>query len=311
VIGFQHEQGRYDRRQGKGGAMTQETLTENGDQSVMAANGVWEGAPGDPMRDIVITGVTKTFPPQGKRGAVHALDRIDLVVKDREFVTLLGPSGCGKSTLLRMIGGLETPTAGTITHKNKVVDGPGSDRGMVFQSYTLFPWLTVRKNIQFGLEQQGKVDTPQIEQIADSYIDLVGLRGFEDLYPKSLSGGMKQRVAIARALAANPDVLLLDEPFAALDMQTRIVMQELLLRVWQKSPTTIVMVTHDIDEAILLADRTVVMSARPGRIKEIMDIDIPRPRDYETRRSPEFLAYRDHAADLIREESFKAVGQGK
>lgn len=291
--------------------MTPAVLEHDGAHGVMSEDGMWEGAPSDPMRDIVITGVTKTYPPEGKRGEVHALDRIDLTVKDREFVTLLGPSGCGKSTLLRMIGGLETPTTGTIVHKGKVIEGPGPDRGMVFQAYTLFPWLTVRKNIQFGLEQQGKLDTPQIEQIADSYIDLVGLRGFEDLYPKSLSGGMKQRVAIARALAANPDVLLLDEPFAALDMQTRIIMQELLLKVWQKSPTTIVMVTHDIDEAILLADRTVVMSARPGRVKEIMTIDLPRPRAYETRRTPEFLKYRDHAADLIREESFKAAEQGK
>ena len=260
--------------------------------------------PTDDLRNIVITDVTKTYPPEGRRGAVHALDRIDLTVADREFVALLGPSGCGKSTLLRMIGGLETPSTGTIVHKGRVIVGPGPDRGMVFQSYTLFPWLTVRKNIMFGLEQQGKLDTPSIEQIADEYIDLVGLRGFENLFPKSLSGGMRQRVAIARALATNPDVLLLDEPFAALDMQTRIVMQELLLEVWQKSPTTIVMVTHDIDEAILLADRVVVMKARPGAVKEIIDIDIARPRNRETRKDPVFLSYRDHAAELIREESF-------
>lgn len=266
--------------------------------------------PLDESRDIVISDVTKTYPPQGKRGAVHALDTINLTVKDREFVSLLGPSGCGKSTLLRMIGGLETPSTGKVVHKGKTITGPGPDRGMVFQSYTLFPWLTVKKNIMFGLQQQGKIDTPICEQIADEYIDLVGLRGFEDLYPKSLSGGMKQRVAIARALANNPDVLLLDEPFAALDMQTRTVMQELLLSVWQKSPTTIVMVTHDIDEAILLADRVVVMSARPGSVKEIIDVDIPRPRSYETRSEQIFLDYREHAADLIREESFKSIKQG-
>ena len=259
--------------------------------------------------DIVIEDVTKVFPAEGKRGEVRALQRIDLQVMDREFVSLLGPSGCGKSTLLRMIGGLETPSTGSVTHKGVQITRPGPDRGMVFQTYTLFPWMSVLDNIEFGLKQQKKLSRQECRQKAERYIDLVGLRGFEQLYPKSLSGGMKQRVALARALATNPDVLLLDEPFAALDMQTRTVMQELLLRVWQKYPTTIVMVTHDIDEAILLADRVVVMSARPGRIKDIINVDIQRPRNYETRMTPNFLHYKERAAKLIREESFKAVEQ--
>ena len=192
-------------------------------------------------------------------------------MRSKEFLTLLGTSGCGKSTLLRIIGGLETASSGTISYKQQELRGAGSDRGMVFQNYTLFPWLTVLENIEFGLKQKN-VPAKERREIAEKYVDLVALRGFESLYPKSLSGGMKQRVAIARALANDPDILLLDEPFGALDMQTRELMQELLLNVWQQSPKTIIMVTHDIDEAILLADRVVVMSARPGRVREIIDL---------------------------------------
>ena len=190
--------------------------------------------------------------------------------------------------------------------KQNEIKGPGADRGMVFQSYTLFPWMTISENIQYGLKQK-KVPKKEREEIAMHYVELVGLKGFENLYPKSLSGGMKQRVAIARALANDPDVLLLDEPFGALDTQTRGVMQELLLDVWQKSPKMVIMVTHDIDEAILLADRVVVMSARPGSVKEIIDIDIDRPRDYKVRMSKEFMDYKMHATELIREESMKLI----
>lgn len=254
---------------------------------------------------IDIINVSKRF--DTKNGPVQALGEINLHVRSREFVTLLGTSGCGKSTLLRIIGGLEEATEGDVFFKQQRIEGPGPDRGMVFQSYTLFPWLTVRENIQFGLKLKKQMSKAEIGDIADEYIELVGLKGFENLHPKSLSGGMKQRAAIARALANDPDILLMDEPFGALDMQTRGVMQELLLDVWQKSPKTIVMVTHDIEEAILLADRCVVMSSRPGTIKEIIDIDIPRPRDYHIKADKRFIDYKMHANDIIREESMKLI----
>ena len=260
-----------------------------------------------PHQGLEIMGVTKLYPGEGKKPGVQALEEIDLHVRSKEFVALLGTSGCGKSTLLRIIGGLESATTGKILFKQKQLTSPGPDRGMVFQAYTLFPWLTVVENIEFGLRQQNLYTKYTCRCRAEEYIDLVGLRGFEDLYPKSLSGGMKQRVAIARAMATDPDILLLDEPFGALDMQTRGTMQELLLDMWQKSPKTIIMVTHDIDEAILLADRVVVMSARPGRVKEIIEVDSPRPRDYHTRVTPQFIQYKEQATELIREESLKLL----
>lgn len=256
---------------------------------------------------LEIKNVTKTF--ETKKRTVQALKETNISVKNKEFISLLGTSGCGKSTLLRMIGGLDTPTTGTISFNGEEIVKPSSKIGMVFQAYTLFPWMTVQKNIAFGLKQQKNKSNAEISDIVESYIDLVGLRGFENLYPKSLSGGMKQRVAIARALANNPDILLLDEPFGALDMQTRGVMQELLLDVWQKSPKTIVMVTHDIEEAVFLADRVVVMSSRPGSVKEIIDIDIERPRDYHIKETDKFLQYKIRCADIIREESMKLLKQ--
>ena len=252
-----------------------------------------------------IIGVTKSF--DTKKGRVQALEEINLHIRSKEFVSLLGTSGCGKSTLLRMIGGLDHPTTGKIMFKKEEITGPGVHIGMVFQAYTLFPWLTVEENIAFGLKQRKTKTNAEIKEIVDSYIDLVGLRKFEKLYPKSLSGGMKQRVAIARALANDPDVLLLDEPFGALDMQTRTVMQELLLDVWQKSPKTIVMVTHDIEEAVFLADRVVVMSSRPGSVKEIIDIDLDRPRDYRVKNTEKFMEYKVRCSDIIREESMKLI----
>lgn len=267
-----------------------------------------ENENGNPIKldsSVDIQGVSKIF--ETKKSKVQALKEIDLSIKDKEFLVLLGTSGCGKSTLLRMIGGLEHPSTGKIIFKREEITKPCSVIGMVFQAYTLFPWLNVEKNIAFGLEQE-KIKSPdEIKEIVNNYIDLVGLRGFEKQYPKALSGGMKQRVAIARALANDPDVLLLDEPFGALDQQTRGIMQELLLDVWQKSPKTIVMVTHDIEEAILLADRIVLMSSRPGSIKEIMDIDLERPRDYHIRSSEKFIEYRMHCMDVIREESMKLL----
>ena len=252
-----------------------------------------------------IIGVTKSF--DTKKGRVQALEEINLHIRSKEFVSLLGTSGCGKSTLLRMIGGLDHPTTGQIMFKKAEITGPGAHIGRVFQAYTLFPWLTVEENIAFGLKQRKTKTNAEIKEIVDSYIDLVGLRKFEKLYPKSLSGGMKQRVAIARDLANDPDVLLLDEPFGALDMQTRTVMQELLLDVWQKSPKTIVMVTHDIEEAVFLADRVVVMSSRPGSVKEIIDIDLDRPRDYRVKNTEKFMEYKVRCSDIIREESMKLI----
>ena len=253
---------------------------------------------------LVITDVKKIF--HSKAGDVEALSNINLHVRTKEFISLLGTSGCGKSTLLRIIGGLEQQSSGSVKFKQQELVGPSVDRGMVFQQYTLFPWLTIKENIKFGLKQK-KLSKAEQEEIAEYYIEIIGLRGFENLYPESLSGGMKQRVAIARALANDPEILLLDEPFGALDMQTRTVMQELLLDVWQKSPKTIIMVTHDIDEAILLADRVVVMTARPAKIKEIVDIDIERPRTYHTRTSKEFVQYKERISDMIREESMKLM----
>ncbi|KRM30669.1 ABC transporter ATP-binding protein [Agrilactobacillus composti DSM 18527 = JCM 14202] len=256
------------------------------------------------MESIKVQGVSKRFTT--KKGSVQALNSIDLAIEDKEFVTILGTSGCGKSTLLRIIGGLETASEGHVMCHGSQVTGPGPDRGMVFQQYSLFPWMTIQKNVEFGLKEKGVNKTKRIE-IAKQYIDLVGLKGFEDLYPKNLSGGMQQRTALARGLANNPDVLLLDEPFGALDMQTREVMQELLLKVWQTSPKTIVMVTHDIEEAILLANRVVVMSARPGKIKDIIDVDLGKQRDYNTRLTEKFLEYKRQASNLIRTESMKVM----
>jgi NitT/TauT family transport system ATP-binding protein len=207
---------------------------------------------------------------------------------DGEFVCVLGPSGCGKTTLLRIIAGLEEPTGGTILLNNKEITGPGSDRGMVFQEFGLFPWRTVRKNIEFGLEIR-KVEKEERRKISDKYIDLVGLKGFENSHPYELSGGMKQRVGIARALANDPEILLMDEPFGALDAQTRNLMQKELLRIWSEMKKTVVFITHSVDEAVFVADRVVVMSARPGNIRYVFNVEWERPRD---RASVEFASLR-------------------
>lgn len=241
-----------------------------------------------------------------KKKPMQALKEINLDIKDGEFVSILGASGCGKSTLLRMLCGLEMPTTGNIKANGKDVRGPGPDRGMVFQAYTLFPWLTVEENIKYGLKKK-KLPKDEIEKIFQKYIKVVGLEGFEKQYSSQLSGGMKQRVAIARALANNPDSLLLDEPFGALDMQTRNNMQELMLDVWTKCPKTIVMVTHDVEEAIFMADRVIVMNSRPGEIKEIMDIDLPRPRNSSLKNTPKFIEYKKHATNLIYEDSIREL----
>ncbi|MBZ9916797.1 ABC transporter ATP-binding protein, partial [Mesorhizobium sp. BR1-1-7] len=239
------------------------------------------------MSKLLIEGVSRTF--AGVRGGspVQALMPVDLAVAANDFITILGPSGCGKSTLLRIVAGLEAPSEGRVLLDGKAVIRPGPDRGMVFQSYTLFPWLTVAENIAFGLRERGMAERERGEIVA-SYIDLVGLEGFENHWPKQLSGGMQQRTAIARALANDPAILLLDEPFGALDNQTRGLMQELLLGIWERRKKTVLFVTHDIEEAIFMASRVVVMTARPGRIKSDVAIDLPHPRHYTLKTSPEF-----------------------
>ncbi|MFJ2281272.1 ABC transporter ATP-binding protein [Pseudomonas sp. NPDC087803] len=213
-------------------------------------------------------------------GTFTALEQVSFEVPDQQFAVLVGPSGCGKSSLLYLTAGLAEPTSGEIYVGGQQVQGPGADRGMVFQSYTLFPWLTVRQNVEFGLKRRG-MPAARRKEIVDYYVDEVGLSGFADSYAKQLSGGMMQRVAIARALANDPQILLMDEPFGALDSQTRLQMQQLLLRVWGNSKKTVLFVTHDIDEAILLGDRVYVMGAKPGRIKQILDVPIERPRSLD------------------------------
>ncbi|MBC2602426.1 ABC transporter ATP-binding protein [Puniceicoccus vermicola] len=243
-----------------------------------------------------IKGLSKTF--QTSKGTTTALKGIDFSIYHREFVSVIGPSGCGKSTLIRMLAGLDFPTGGEALLEGKPVTGPGSDRGMVFQGYTLFPWLTVKKNVMFGLELSGKSGSA-VESEARSWINIVGLSGFEDSYPSQLSGGMKQRVAIARALANNPRILFMDEPFGALDAQTRSQMQAYLLQIWKNVDVTIMFVTHDLDEAIYLSDRILVLKANPGEVNEVIEVPVPRPRTPEQFISPEFLATRKRLEELI------------
>jgi NitT/TauT family transport system ATP-binding protein len=225
--------------------------------------------------EIKIVNACKDYVSGGK--AMHAVENVSFDIKDAEFICIVGPSGCGKSTLLRMIAGLEPISHGEIIVGVKKVTGPSPSIGFVFQEYTLFPWRTVQKNVEFGLEMK-KMPLQERETIASRYIDMVGLSKFRDSYPHQLSGGMKQRTAIARTLAVNPEVLLMDEPFGALDAQTRNLLQEELLDIWSKERKKVLFVTHNVDEAVFLADRVIIMTARPGRIKEIVDIDIPRPR---------------------------------
>jgi len=229
--------------------------------------------------------VTKTFSVKG--GAFTALRQVSLEIADEEFVTVVGPSGCGKSTLLGMAAGLEEPTSGEVCVDGAPVTGPGPERGMIFQQYALFPWLTVRKNVEFGLRLT-KLPAAERRRRADHAIDLVGLTDFADALPKTLSGGMKQRCAIARAYAVDPAVLLMDEPFGALDALTRVQLQDQLLHTWSQERRTVLFITHDVDEAVYLARRVVVMAARPGRIHTVVDVDLPYPRTEEIRLSAEF-----------------------
>jgi len=255
---------------------------------------------------LSIQNVSRVFP--GVRGGepTRALEPTDLTVEDNDFITILGPSGCGKSTLLRIVAGLDQPTTGQVLLDGLAVRDPGPDRGMVFQSYTLFPWLTVRENICFGLREKNVPDKQQAE-IAAHFIEQVGLRGFENHFPKQLSGGMQQRTALARALANDPKIMLLDEPFGALDNQTRALMQELLLGIWEQHKKTVLFVTHDIDEAIFMANRVLVMTARPGKVKCDIGIDLPHPRHYTMKTTPEFAAYKARLTEEIRVEAIRSA----
>ena len=261
-----------------------------------------ELALGSGMPTLQIRAVGKTF-----SGGTVALQATDLSVQENDFITILGPSGCGKSTLLRMVAGLDTPSGGNIALDGRPVAGPGADRGMVFQSYTLFPWLTVLQNVCFGLREKGMPPQEQ-HAIAHRFIGKVGLKGFERHFPKQLSGGMQQRVALARALANDPRILLMDEPFGALDHQTRELMQELLLGIWEDERKTVLFVTHDIDEAIFMGSRVVVMSARPGRIKCDIPVPLQHPRHYSMKTTPVFAELKASLTEEIRIEVQRAAG---
>lgn len=235
---------------------------------------------------IEIQGLSKVY--KGRNGDVVALKNTDLTIMQNEFVCVVGPSGCGKTTLLNIIAGLEEPTTGTVKVDGTDVKGPGRERGVVFQQYALFPWKTVLKNVEFGLKLRG-MGKAERRETAEKYLEIVGLKDFIHAYPKELSGGMKQRVAIARAYAVQPEVLLMDEPFGALDAQTRAQLQEELLKTWQTEKKTCFFITHDVEEAVILAQKVIIMSARPGRIKEIVEVDIPYPRDQSTKLDERFV----------------------
>jgi NitT/TauT family transport system ATP-binding protein len=240
-------------------------------------------------------------------GAVEAVSDVSLTVQPGEFVSIIGPSGCGKSTLLNALAGFLKPTSGSVTVDGEPITGPGADRGMIFQQYSLFPWKTVRQNVEFGLKMKG-VERSERERAARTLLGLAGLTPFENHYPDGLSGGMKQRVGIVRALATGPRILLLDEPFGALDAQTRLIMQQILTNMWQRLKISVLFVTHDLDEAIFLSDRVYVMTARPGTVKAEIAVPLPRPREPSMTMSSEFLALRRGLMSLIREESLKAMG---
>ncbi len=243
-----------------------------------------ETKPGAPK--VEIKDVKKIY--NSSRGEVVALNGFSLDIFENEFIAVVGPSGCGKSTILNILAGLDTATSGSIYVDGKPISGPSPERGVVFQQYALFPWLTVRKNVEFGLRLK-HLTRKEVAETADHYIEMVGLKDFRNSFPKELSGGMKQRVAIARAYAMQPKLLLMDEPFGALDAQTRTQLQSELLKTWEEERKTCFFITHDVDEAVILAQRVIIMSARPGRIKNIIDIDIPYPRTQETKLDPKFV----------------------
>jgi NitT/TauT family transport system ATP-binding protein len=253
--------------------------------------------------------VSREFDAGGQR--TLALSRITFEVRKREFISVIGPSGCGKSTLIRILAGLDYPTGGAVRLDGKFVLGPGAERGMVFQGYTLFPWLSVKSNVMFGLKMKG-IASATAERMARQWLEVVGLTDAADKYPAQLSGGMKQRVAIARALANEPRILLMDEPFGALDAQTRCSMQAHLLRIWEAVDVTVLFITHDLEEAVYLSDRIVVLGANPGRIVEIIDVPVPRPRSPAQFLSGHFLAAKQRLEELIHgPETFAKKVDGK
>jgi NitT/TauT family transport system ATP-binding protein len=261
-------------------------------------------------REVVLSveGLGRVF--DGPSGAVTALSDIQLDVRKREFVSVIGPSGCGKSTLIKILAGLDQPSSGVVKLDGQPVDEPGSERGMVFQGYTLFPWLSVRKNVMFGLKMKGVSQRECVAQ-ANRWLGVVGLLDSAEKYPAQLSGGMKQRVAIARALANEPRILLMDEPFGALDAQTRCSMQAHLLRIWSQVDVTILFITHDLDEAIYLSDRIVVLGANPGRVLEVIHVPVVRPRSQEQFLSKHFLATKRRLEELIHGNEHAVPGEGQ
>jgi NitT/TauT family transport system ATP-binding protein len=249
---------------------------------------------------IEVNAVVKEFEGRDRDDAgVLALDGVDLFVKDEEFVTVIGPSGCGKTTLLRVIAGLLPVDAGTVLVDGRAVMGPGPDRAVVFQNFALLPWADVLTNVTFGLRLQG-VSRAERNERGMHFVRMVGLDGFERRLPKELSGGMQQRVGLARALAVNPKILLMDEPFGALDEQTRRLLQDQLLQIWEQERKTVVFITHSMEEAVLLADRVVIMSPRPGRIRQILDVPLPRPRASDVERSQTFVQIKENVWDQLR-----------
>jgi NitT/TauT family transport system ATP-binding protein len=249
-------------------------------------------------RKLAVRDLVKTFPGGRRRPAVHAMGPVDLHVEDGEIVCIVGTSGCGKSTLLNIAAGLDEATSGSVTVEGDPVVGPGPDRGMVFQGYSLYPWLSVAENVGFGLECQRVDKARRAERVAE-LLGVMGLTAFADLLPRELSGGMSQRVAIARALAPEPDILLLDEPFGALDAQTRLAMQDFLLTAWQRTGATILMVTHDVEEALYVSQRVYVMAGRPGRVVDVVDVPFGTSRGPSVKRSPIFLDLRDQVQDAL------------
>lgn len=254
---------------------------------------------------LEIKGVSKIF--NGDNGKnIPALVDLDLQVNEGEFVSIVGPSGCGKTTLINLIAGFDHPTGGEIFLNKKKVAIPGADRGVVFQKYTSFPWLTVQKNIEFGLKLMGVAESKRA-QVAREYVKVTGLKGFEHEYPKNLSGGMQQRVALARTLAADPEILLMDEPFGALDTQTRRFMQDLLLQIWSKTKKTVLFVTHDVDEALFISDRVLIMSARPGTLIKEIKVNLPRPRTLKIEFSDDYVHQKQIIQETISKESLKTL----
>jgi len=248
---------------------------------------------------IAVEGLHKTFTGQDGADRVVAIQNLNLEIRDGEFLTVIGPSGCGKTTLLRIVAGLETADSGRVLVDGKPVTGPGPERAMVFQSFALLPWASVLQNVTFGAEMRG-IPRDVREQRAWELINLVGLGGFEHRLPKQLSGGMQQRVGLARALAVDPSILLMDEPFGSLDEQTRRLLQEQLIRIWEADRKTVLFITHSMEEAVLLADRLVLLSPRPGRVEEIIEVNLPRPRGPETEKSATFVEIKEHVWNRLR-----------